>query len=471
VGSIGGIAVPVAVILLALIVVAPLVKDWTPRKVGFRLLLLGCAMSSWNAVIFHSVRPTDAILVLALVILGADGIMSQKLSGLPRQLVMGSVLIAVAGLFSEFQPPSAEYLSTRLNFVSARVTFGNFEAKQHNLTELAKFEVALVAVPLVFVLLRPALRELRQLASAFLVSVLISCVVAMTDQANLTHISTKLVGYESHSGREAGLTLHSNYLAASCALAVPVAALWLTDRTTRRRAAGVTAIAIILVGTLLTGSRGGAVGVALALAVSLFVLRGARWVLVVGAVIVPIVLIATYNQLSNVTQFVLTRTRISGATSAQVASASRAVLRNQGFADFGYHPLQGIGYQVISQAQEVHIGLLAAGGLLGFVGWVIYIWGAVLRIRPARKADLQLAQAMAITIFTWLILNFVENQVTDRFLYIPSGIVLALARIGASSPSETPEVAAPPPVLARGLGAAPSAKAGTGTVARVNRPA
>jgi hypothetical protein len=191
-------------------------------------------------------------------------------------------------------------------------------------------------------------------------------------------------------------------------------------------------------------------------------------VLVVGAVIVPIVLIVTYNELSSLTQFVLTRTRISGTTSAQVASASRAVLRDQGFADFGYHPAQGIGYQVISQAQEVHIGLLAAGGLLGFVGWVIYMWGSVLRIRPARKADLLLAQAMAITIFTWLILNFVENQVTDRFLYIPIGIVLALARIGASSAPDVPEA---PPLLARGSAAAPSAKARAGakTVARANR--
>jgi hypothetical protein len=79
---------------------------------------------------------------------------------------------------------------------------------------------------------------------------------------------------------------------------------------------------------------------------------------------------------------------------------------------------------------------------------------------------------MTITIFTWLVLNFVENQVTDRFLYIPIGIVLALARIGESAGAGAPAVADAPrvPALARGVAARTvQPRAGATTVSRANR--
>ena len=95
---------------------------------------------------------------------------------------------------------------------------------------------------------------------AWIVSAGASAAVAVVDAIGPATIGTALTGVQ-YLGRPAGLSVHPNHLAITCAMALPIAG-WSFSYATGRGARLVSAvfIGILIAGLLVSGSRAGFLG-------------------------------------------------------------------------------------------------------------------------------------------------------------------------------------------------------------------
>lgn len=316
--------------------------------------------------------------------------------------------------------------------VDPNVLFGTGQAVNGgNFTELAKFEVALVAVPLAVAFLRPSASEAKALASAWAISAILNAAAAVGDASGHTSISATLLGYTGLSGRQAGLTEQANNLGAALALTTPVVLYWLSSHKALIKAAGVLTLALFAYSSLLVGSRGDFL--ALCLAAGLYVLligrlQRAVLLLLLLTSTAAVVLIAFPWVLS----IIATDIRLAGQLGA-ASDAAHATALQQGLSDFQQSPIYGIGFDHLIGASEVHLQLLAAGGITALCGYLVY-WATVLKQGYiARQIAPRLASALFATAITFMFLNLVENEVADRYLYIPAAIAVSLVAWQANS--------------------------------------
>jgi hypothetical protein len=390
--------------------------DGAARRLGLWLLGACFATASWNAVYFHGLQLCDWFLLAAAMATALDVLSRPEVLRLPPPGIwVGGLLIALAGIWTAVFPASAAYLSHRYNPISNLPLLG---AGGGNLEQLAKFEIALLAVPAVVLAARPALREIRSLADCLVFAGVASSFVALTDKLGYTHINARLVGAIDISGRESGLTQAPNHLAVAIVLAIPLGAAL----AARRRSIGWASVVMLLVGLYLSGSRGGLVAGVAALPATLLVIQRTRnslfWV--VSATLVGIAAFAP--DLSRLAG----STRLSSGGAVESDLLRRQLLQ-QALHDWAHSPLHGIGFAEITSAHEGHLQLLAAGGLCAFVGFVVYMGSALRRMAAASHADEVLGRALAVSTVAWLALMFVENQLTNVYLYAPIGLILALA--------------------------------------------
>jgi hypothetical protein len=108
---------------------------------------------------------------------------------------------------------------------------------------------------------------------------------------------------------------------------------------------------------------------------------------------------------------------------------SRTRLAQTAIQDFQQHPGAGLGLKWIVQAHSLPLQLLSAGGLILFFAVVTY-WVLILisAIRLFTRGH-TIARYLFVSIFAWLALGFVENQLTDRYLYYTVGCVAALTSV------------------------------------------
>lgn len=395
------------------------------RRLGMLLLTLSFFCICWTAVRIESFQPGQVFLALAVIVLGVDALGARRSVRIPGKMVVGAAVIAVAGLLSAVFPPSASYLSTRYDPAGplAIAPLGG----SGNLTQLAKFEVALVGVVLAVVLLRPSIAEVRRLAGAWLLSAIVSAAVAASDATGHTSISANLLGYIDINGRQAGLSVQANDLAVSMAIAVPTLLFWAVHGRARTKVAGVAGLGLVAYGSLLAGSRGGFA--AMLVATILFVLLTPRLRLPVFVIGIPLLLLAvciTILAFPSALGTIATDLRFAGDLSA-ASNLGHALSLQQGLLDVQQSPIFGIGFDHLADATEVHLQLLAAGGILALAGYLVY-WFAVIRAGlAARHVDIALGSALLASVLTFLALNFVENQVANTYQYVPAALLVGLA--------------------------------------------
>ena len=410
--------------------------DRGSRRLSVGLLGACFATISWNAVLLHGIQFADWLLLAAAIAIGMDVLASQDVVRLPPAgMWLGAGLIATAGLWSALSPASPNYLAQRYVAPNAYEIYGHGKRAASNLAQLGKFEIALIVLPALVACVRLSHRDVRWLANCSLFAAVVNALVAVSDKFVHTTLSDRLLGFADSSGREAGLTLQPNHLAVAIVFAIPIATTWLASRRSR----GVVVLVILFVGLFLTGSRGGLVAGVLALSLSIVsmqrIRRAAFWL---GSAAL-LVFAALANDLSRVAGL----TRFRDAT-AQLSDSSRLHLIGQGFADWFHSPWHGIGFIAATDAHEVHLQLLAAGGVLALAGALAY--GAVMlsAARAAAHSDEILGRALLIIVCSWLALMFVENQLTNLYLFAP--VALSLALIDAHGSSELRQLQASAPV-------------------------
>jgi O-antigen ligase len=184
---------------------------------------------------------------------------------------------------------------------------------------------------------------------------------------------------------------------------------------------------LLLAATFESGSRGGAVCVVLAGALTLVLVKRlrSRLPVLVGAMFGAMFIV--FGLFPDALAQLLTSVRLSNGVGVDSSDEVRATLGAQGIADFKHSPFTGIGMQVALDAHNIYRQLLAAGGVVLFGCFVVFAIGAFrCALRIGREHPLALAAAASMA--AWLLFGMVENLLTDRFLYVPVGILVALVQ-------------------------------------------
>lgn len=173
---------------------------------------------------------------------------------------------------------------------------------------------------------------------------------------------------------------------------------------------------IFLTAVLLSGSRGALLLAFLILFTYIFsrITAAGRTILVLSSTFLILVTVLFQNILQdrfNLTTFLNVRV-FSGGNSIARSDLYRAKLREQALGDFTQNPFFGAGFRTLTSGHLVPLQLLAAGGIILFLGYSIFIYSAFKRLATYETNPIIVAQIV------FLIGSFLsQNQIDVPFIY------------------------------------------------------
>jgi O-antigen ligase len=389
--------------------------QWEPLSI---ILVCACAVAPWNAVLIAGQQPIDLLLGaavgIAIFILLANPEM--PVGRIPGWMTIGVCSVIVIVMVNAI---------TNNSFVE--------------LSEGGRWLVAALVLPWLAVLAgrrNPGLVE--SLAKAFAVGTALSAAVAVSDFFGVTSLNYSLTGVLVNSnGRESGLTTHPNNVGLACAMAVPIA-LYFAERSRLWLAV----IAVLAGGEIVSGSRAGQVSFALAIIAMLSgplrrSTRARRRVLVsLGAILILVLVSPTVRD-----QFAPV-IRIFNRSSTSQSNLAREDRARVAFEAFKESPLFGRGMTQATGGHQMQLQLLATGGIVLLLGFLVYLVGAARDgLRWSKSGGGNLAAAVTVAHLAWLATALFSNAIVDRFLYVPASII-AVAVTGRRHPAPTSSAAA-----------------------------
>jgi hypothetical protein len=381
------------------------------QALSLGLLCLGVLTSSWNGLrAAPGLAVCDVFFVLAATIFACAALLGQPVGTIaPKWLVLPAYCLLCEVFFSGLAQGSGSILPG------------------------VELVAAMLLTPLVIGVIAGSLGRLWLVVDCWILSVAVNAAVGTSDYFAHTHIGTSLTGVTTLE-RVAGLTTQENHLAFACVFALPiVVARLLQTRSLRLKAAYLAAGVLMVTGLLGSGSRGGAIAGVFVLATIPFfqpAVRG-RAIRLLSVAIAGVVLASVV--VSPHVSFIAVE-RVAGASGVGVEKSDEARSEDRLTAteQFDSSPLYGVGFTTTLKASStVYLSLLAAGGLLALTAWLAFSLGAIrssLRLARSRRvpADLRaLSGAVCGTLTAWLLLDLVENQLYDRYLFVPCGLLIA----------------------------------------------
>lgn len=414
-------AVSVTLLTTAVVILSVPTERLAYWAVGLMLVTI-----TWNGVRVAGHAVVDFLMVVAFACVAVHVMAGRQPVPAPPWLVASGLGLCLSALLTMIFPPSPGLvrnpLIEQLQATPTAIT-GPIRARSDS-SSLFKFEIALIVLPIMVALVATNAKRCARFADLWALSAIVSATVAILDFSGLTHLSLILSGVMN---RQSGLTLQPNHLALSCALALPVATLWLS-REGRWRAAGLAGIALLLSGVYASGSRAGTVAALVAVVTTVGLVPSLRRAL---PPLLPVAGIVTVSLLmfTNAASQVVDQVRLNGASQSVAASdQERTFLAGLAINDISARPVYGVGYAVIDDAHDIYLQLLAAGGIIGLASFLVYCGGIVTlgrRVRMGRQRDL--AAALGVSVLVWLGNGLVGTQVTDRYIYVPASVLLALS--------------------------------------------
>lgn len=445
--------------------------------------------SAWPAPIASSVsslRRLARVLVLggALTVTWTSvTVRGQILSDL--LLFSGALVLLVMDRHRAVHPALWHKVSTRFAVIAWTILIGvalfsgSRAAPLDELMRALRLVVSLTVVPLIVIAFVRSVADAVDLVMALVLSVAVSGLVSMSDAVaglGLNPYQQAWVAARGFSAdRFVALTGHPNIVGYAAASIIPmIPFVW---RQLRARVGLVVLVALVVsaaAGLLLSGSRGGALGVVAGVAITAFYVggRSARRVVVGGALglVTALVLFADSPLVE----------RVLGGGGADRSDALRAENVRSAFARLGRTLFTGEGLRSVG---TIHLGLLAllvAGGIVVFGGVVAWI---VTMVRYTRRAlastdgdlrDISLA-AMAGGIGA---LAYLATSPFIYHRYAVMGPALAVAMVnltmlaGGRARASTADAAAPAEAdtapRAPGTRPTPAARPRTGSAAHVS---
>lgn len=413
-------------------------------RIAFVLTCAFVLMITWNGLRLAGGAAGNLLMILAFGAIVAEAVIARRSVPVPAWLLAAGGGCVLAAMLNLIWPPNPTWLDQSL--LSYRVDFlpppPGFVVPRSDLLTLAKFEVCLVLVPVLIAAVATTGARVHRLIDMFVLSATINAAVGVLDFAGIP-----LAPMNAGDGRDAGLTLHANYLALTCTIAIPLALLW-AGRGGRWRTPGVVATGVLLGGEYVSGSRAGAVTAALAVIVTVAALPSLRralgFVLPVAAMaLVPLLVLTPFGHQ------LLDQVRITNSTTASGSNTARSDLAHLALRQIGARPVQGVGFGVIEDAHSIYLQLLAAGGVICLASFATFIggmWGAARRALASPERD---AAAAALTaVVMWLANGVFDAQLADKYLYVVPGLLLAMSCLAAAPARVREPLYAPPRVAA-----------------------
>jgi hypothetical protein len=295
--------------------------------------------------------------------------------------------------------------------------------------------VALLVVPIAAIACAALdSRAPKWIMAWFLAGASVSSLVALTDLTKVTHIS-RMLGFQFTDAesngtvsalRQPGLTSHPNAVGLACAIAAPFAVYFISE--SRRRWLPCVALVLLFGGVLASGSRGAQVVLPTAVLIAVFVSPHKKKLVGWLAATLAAAILGGLTVLMLLAPGMLGKLfRFNGHGSINRSNLDRQHLRAQAWSDFRDHPVFGIGIKHISESHCIYLQLMASGGIVLVAGMLIYWFGTLRWCWLAQRTGDALGRYLMTSVTAWLVLGFMENQLTDRFLYYPIGCAAALA--------------------------------------------
>jgi hypothetical protein len=396
---------------------------------------------TWNGLRVGGGAFGNGFLVLAVLAVIVHVKVGRRPIFVPPWLLACAALMIVSALIVSIFPPSVRIqnltqLQFNQQFAIVGVPVNVLAPPRSNVAALVKFEVALLLMPMVFWLVSTTTWRINRLLDLFTIGAAINALVGIADRAGFHSLSPYSASYGGV--RSAGLTVHPNYLALTCLFAMPLALRWV-GRSSRATAAGLATTLLLVGGEYVTGSRAGEAtavgGIVLAIAFLPRLRPGLRYVIPVLGMVAVAALAFTHAGRSIVNQL-----RLGGPTTSTTGSNyERAIAAHVAEAQIGPRPLEGVGFAVDNDAQNIYLQILASGGIIAMAGFLVLIGGLARCVaRSLRGPVREEAIAIGIGVALWLINGYYDSQIADKYLYVLPGILIACARLSSQRAARAP---------------------------------
>lgn len=394
-------------------------------QASYILLLLAAFGSTWTGVAVVGVKPADIALALATLV----GIPALLQTPLPRWVLIGSGALVLLAFIHLWLPTSSAYLMDR--FTLPRLPGAGPPSSAFKVG--IQWLVALAVLPwLTRAQCGARPQKVERILVAWLLGTLVSVLVAVSDFLGFTHVAFSLTHGALTTGRQSGLSAHVNHFGFACAMAIPIAIFIISSG---RPVGGLTALGLLLMGSVLSGSRGSQIGVVTAFILSaVFTRQGRRlaipimWLCVLVSTMVLAVRPQLFSAFGDLIRF--------GDRTAYVSDEARAMAAEQAIQDFRTHPVAGVGLEVLTEAHNIILQALAAGGVILLLGLAVYFLDAIKDgIRAYRKGYVAAGFSVA-SACTLLVMGTFQNQISDRYLYVPIAAICALSSARPNTLSE-----------------------------------
>lgn len=397
----------------------------------------------WNGIRLAGGSFANAFFVLAALIVLTCVVVERRAIAIPPWLLATAGGLVVSALAVAIFPPSASIDNTTLlsfnqQFLSTGQPVPALLQGRSNVSVLLKFEIALLLLPVLIAIVATTPDRINRLLDLWTISAVINAAVGVLDYGGFHALATvPFVG-----NRSGGLTIHANYLALTCDLAIPTALRWIGrpdrfGRTDRWTIAGLVATAILLAGEYTTGSRDGNVAAIIGLVLTIaFVPRlrvGLRYVLPAVGMFAVAVLMFTHAGRS-----ILNQVRLNGSN-ASGSNYERAILRGVADRQISARPVTGVGLSVINDAQNIYLQILAAGGALLMSFFLIFLGGLANSVRASLHGPLRdEGIVVGVCVLVWWINGYYDSQLADKYLYVLPGLLIACAYVTSAQREVAP---------------------------------
>lgn len=398
--------VPAIALLLLAVAFGLLIDRYGARQLSLAFLVLAGFLGPMNALrLGANVTFTD----LCLVMCAGLAIMARATAG-PR-------------------PPAARRpvrpdVIAALLLIAGGILGSQFAANLGvSLSSIIRFGLAAVGVPLVFAALGPTRSEVRLLAWAFVVGAAVNSVAGV-----LTY---------DPGNRGIGLSTHSNHLAAASLLASGFAAgLYLTSS---RRASWTAAAlwGVVAVGILKSGSRAGAIGEMILIALLLGLTGSGRILRWCVGVVAGVAVLLTLNVIPYDEQDAIAR--VLGRNRAAVAASDfeRAQFRAKAIQGIEEHPLTGAGFEEARTAHNVYLQVWGAAGIIGLLGMAV-LWSAGVHGLVEGMGGDRWVLGAAAAVVSFLVIASASNILWDRYLWFAFALFVTGRMISREEPAPAP---------------------------------
>lgn len=421
----------------------PQAREFSPLMVRLAIAPLLLAAFTSTMAILNLAGPVSLgdffvglslLTLLPLVLIGKRGFT------IPTWMFIPALVIPVCVLVRQIDPPPYFWRVLRL------------QVQQYHPESFGKAMLWLAAIYVVPIAIIAASRieprSVEWVMGSYAAGVAVSCGVAFTDLIGLTHIRTELdyaaITYSWSDRRFSGLSDHPNNLGYTILISLPFV-IYFMSKMRHKWIPGL-GLAVMACGLLATGSRS-AQGLAplciIAAALCLPNRRAAMRAVVMSVVgMVGLGAVLLFTVLADKRADILRFTG-EGAGGAERANEARVTLFEQALNDWMTYPIFGAGIRHVTEAHNITLQLLAAGGVVLAVAMITYFVYVIRDCWRLVRGGNYYARFLLISIAAWLIAGQAGTYLTGPEMYYTVGCVAALSVAGvlrAAGPAPDPQL-------------------------------